>query len=171
METKKKTEQRVIRAALKTNDVTQVKVTFSKEPWTPEEFTSVFMAILETYTEGLLHNNSREAVFTHFNNVFGIFLQKLVPTSKHYELSEAHKAFKEHADETLTKDTEEIKKDNEENRLAAYILSRDILVTEIGLTEEAADLLLNKRLGLLKTPTKIGGEANDKSKKERNKKE
>lgn len=163
-ETKKKTEQRVIRAALKTDEVTKVKVSFSKEPWTPEEFTMVFMAILETYTEGLLQNNTREAVFTHFNNVFGIFLEKLVPTKKHYEMSEAHKAFKEHTDETLVKDSEEIKKDNEENRLAAYILCRDILVTEVGLTEEAADLLLNKRLGLLKTPTKVGGEDGDKEK-------
>lgn len=171
METKKKTEQRVIRAALKTDDVTHVKVTFSKDPWTPEEFTSVFMAILETYTEGLLTNNSREAVFTHFNNVFGIYLQKLVPEKKHYELSKAHKAFKEHADKTLTDDNSlALKTENEENRLAAYILARDILVTEMGLTEESADLILNKRLGLLKTPQK-GGEKDEKGKEEGNKKE
>lgn len=162
-ETKKKAEQRVIRAALKTDDVTQVKVSFSKEPWTPEEFTSVFMAILETYTEGLLKTNTREAVFTHFNNVFGIYLQKLVGTEKHYEMSEAHKAFKKHADTTLTKDTEETKADNEENRLAAYILCRDILTSEIGLTEESADLILNKRLGLLKSPE--GGEKVEEGKK------
>lgn len=163
-EIKKKTEQRVIRAALKTNDVTQVKVSFSKEPFTPEEFTSVFMAILETYTEALLHNNPREAVFTHFNNVFGIFLNKIISPEKHYEMSEAHKAFKEHADKTLTEDSLSVKMENEENRLAAYILTRDILCKEVGLTEEAADLILNKRLGLLKTPTKVGGENGKKEK-------
>lgn len=164
-ETKKKTEQRVIRAALKTDDVTKVKVSFSKEPWTPEEFTMVFMAILETYTESLLTNNSRESVFMHFNNVFGIFLQKLVPTDKHYELSEAHKAFKEHADATLTADTPEIAAENAENRLAAYLLARDVLVKEIGLTEESADVILNRRLGLLNSPQK-GGESNEKIKEE-----
>ena len=74
MKNEKKAEQRVIRAALKTDDVTQVKVSFSKEPWTPEEFTSVFMAILETYTEALLHTNTPEAIFNHFNNVKNIWI-------------------------------------------------------------------------------------------------
>ena len=61
-------------------------------------------------------------------------------------------------DNTLGKpETLEDKKDSESNRFAAYLLTRDILVNEMHLTEESADVLLNKRLQLnspLKSPSK-----------------
>lgn len=145
-----KQKEKVIRAALRTDDVTHVKVSFNNGVFTPEEFTSLFMAILETYTVGLLEKNSPEAVFTHFNNVFGIFLNKIVPEKDHYKLSKPHKEYKEHVDATLGREsTLEDKKYSEEVRMAAYLLAGDILTKEVGLTADAANLLLNTRLGLL----------------------
>lgn len=142
--------EKVIRAALRNGDDTKVKVDFRGGVFTPEEFTSIFMAILETYTAGLVKNNSREAVFEHFNRVFGIFLNKIVPEKEHYELSESHKKLKEVVDNTLGREeTEEDKKATEDNKFAAYLLCRDILTKEVGLTEESADVILNKRLGLI----------------------
>lgn len=145
-----KQKEKVIRAALRPDDVTHVKVSFNNGVFTPEEFTSIFMAILETYTVGLLEKNPREAVFTHFNNVFGIFLNKIVPEHEHYKLSQSHKEYKEHVDATLGREsTLEDKKYSEEVRMAAYILAGDILTKEVGLTPDTANLLLNTRLGLL----------------------
>lgn len=145
-----KTKEKVIRAALRTDDITQVKVSFNNGVFTPEEFTSLFMAILETYTVGLLEKNSAEAVFTHFNNVFGIFLNKIVPEKEHYSLSKFHKEYKEHVDATLGREaTLEDKKYSEEVRMAAYLLAGDILTKEVGLSPDSANLLLNSRLGLL----------------------
>ena len=130
----------------------RVKLTFSKKPFTPEQFTQIFMGILESYTVSLLETNTNEQVYEHFNNVFGIYLSKLLPADKIYEKSDAHAAFKETVDKTLGQEnTEEVQKETEDNRMAAYILCRDILVNEIGLTEESADLILNRRLGLLST--------------------
>jgi hypothetical protein len=130
------------------NDVvSQTKVEFSRNPISPEQFTPLFMGVAEAYAEQLLTTNEPESVYAHFNNAFGIFLRKLVPEAKVYELSEEHQKFKQHADETLGKPMDE--RDTEENRLAAYLLAKDILVHEAGLSEESADLILNKRLGLL----------------------
>ena len=70
--------EKVIRVALRNGDDTKVKVDFHGGIFTPEEFTSLWMAVLETYTVGLLEKNSKEKVFDHFNNVFGIFLNKIV---------------------------------------------------------------------------------------------
>ena len=138
-----------IKASLRTKDVDSVKVEFRGGAFEPAEFTSLFMAILETYTAGLLTTNSNEEVFKHFNNVFGIFLNKIVPEEEHYKLSDSHKALKEVADATLgRKETLEDKMDTTENRFSAYLLCRDILTKEIGLTEESADVILNKRLNL-----------------------
>lgn len=136
--------------------VSQTKVEFSKHPISPEQFTPLFMGVAEAYAEQLLTNNDPVAVYQHFNNAFGIFLRKLVPEDTIYDLSEEHKQFKEHADETLGKPYDE--KDTEENRLAAYLLAKDILTHEVGLTDESADLILNKRLGLL-APSEGGGDA------------
>lgn len=154
---------KVIKVSLKNNDDTQVKVEFHGGAFTPEQFTSLFMAVLETYTLGLLETNTPEDIFKHFNNVFGIYLNKLVPEAKHYDLSKAHKEFKEDVDSILDKPlTEEDKRENEDNRFAAYLLTRDILIKDIGLTEESADVLLNKRLNF---GTKLNnpGESNENS--------
>ena len=142
-----KKNEKVIRVAIRNNDDTKVKVDFHGGVFSPEEFTSMFMAILETYTLGLLEKNSREDIFNHFNRVFGIFLNKLVPEEEHYKLSESHKDYKEMVDATLGQP--EDKKNTEDNRLAAYILARDILITDVGMTEESADILLNKKLKLI----------------------
>lgn len=138
-----------------TDVVAQTKVEFSKNAITPEQFTPLFMGIAEAYAEQLLTTNSPEAVYQHFNNAFGIFLRKLVPEETVYELSDEHKAFKKHTDNTLGQEYDE--RDTEENRLAAYLLAKDILTKEAGLTEESADLILNKRLGLL-APARDGGD-------------
>lgn len=133
--------------------VAQTKVEFSKNPISPEQFTPLFMGVAEAYAEQLLTTNDPTSVYQHFNNAFGIFLRKLVPEDTVYELSEEHKAFKEHTDATLG--APEDKTDTEDNRLAAYLLAKDILTHEVGLTEESADLILNKRLGLL-APVRSG---------------
>ena len=146
---KSQNRTKVIKVSLKNNDDTQVKVEFHGGAFTPAQFTSLFMAILETYTLGLLKTNTPEDIFKHFNSVFGIYLNKLVPEHKHYDLSEAHKEFKDDVNSILDKPlTEEDKRENEDNRFAAYLLTRDILIKDIGLTEETADMLLNKRLNL-----------------------
>lgn len=152
---KKFSMTRYIKVYLDDNDSNEpkVKTVFSKKPFSPEQFTQIFMGILESYTVSLLETNSNEQVFEHFNNIFGIFLNKLLPADKIYEKSESHKAFKDAVDETLgAENTEEVQRETEDNRLAAYILCRDVLVNEIGLTEESADLILNRRLGLLNSP-------------------
>lgn len=130
--------------------VSQTKVEFSRRPISPDQFTPLFMGVAEAYAEQLLTVNSQEAVYQHFNNAFGIFLRKLVPEDYIYDNSEEHKAFKEHTDSTLGAEFDQ--RDTEENRLAAYLLAKDILTHEVGLTEESADLILNKRLGLI-TPS------------------
>ncbi len=142
--------EKVIRVAIRNGDDTKVKVDFHGGVFSPAEFTSLWMAVLETYTKGLLEKNSREDVFKHFNNTFGIFLNKLVPEKEHYKLSKAHKEFKKGVDKTLgRKETEEDKKYSEDVKLAAYILAGDILQKEVGMTEETVELLLNKRLNLI----------------------
>ena len=129
---------------------TRVKTVFSKKPFSPEQFTQLFMAILETYAVSLLETNTNEQVFEHFNNAFGIFLNKILPAEKIYEKSDAHAKFKDAVENTLGQEnTEDVQRETEDNRLAAYILCRDILTSEIGLTEESADLILNRRLGLI----------------------
>ena len=137
-----------------TDVISQTKVEFSKNPISPDQFTPLFMGVAEAYAEQLLTTNSPEAVFQHFNNAFGIFLRKLVTEEQVYQLSEEHKVFKEHTEETLGSAYDE--RDTEENRLAAYLLAKDILTHEVGLAEESADLILNKRLGLLAPATKGG---------------
>lgn len=139
--------------------VSQTKVEFSKNPISPDQFTPLFMGVAEAYAEQLLTNNDPVAVYQHFNNAFGIFLRKLVSEEDIYVLSKEHQEFKEHTDNTLGKPFDE--KDTEENRLAAYLLAKDILTHEVGLTEESADLILNKRLGLL-APVAEGGDGEEK---------
>lgn len=142
--------EKYMRVALRNGDFTKVKTTFSKEPFTPEEFTCLIMALLESYTERLLVNNDRKAVYEHFNNAFGIFLNKVLPEEDIYKVSEAHKEFKENADKILDRplSLEEAKED-ETNRMAAYLLAGDILQKELGLDRESVDLILNKRLNLI----------------------
>ena len=154
------TSTRYIKAFLDdTNpDSPKVKLTLSKKPFSPEQFTHIFMGILESYTASLLENNSNEAVYDHFNNAFGIFLSKLLPQDKIYERSEAHKSLKDTVDATLGQPNDETtQKETDENRLAAYLLARDILVTDVHMTEESADYLLGSRLGLVE-PKTSGGE-------------
>ena len=143
-------KEKVIRVALRNGDDTKVKVDFHGGVFTPEEFTSLWMAVLETYTVGLLEKNPKEKVFDHFNNVFGIFLNKLVPEAEHYELSKAHKSYKKKMDKILDRpETEEDKKWTEDVKFAAYLLTGEILQKELGMTAESANLILNKRLGLI----------------------
>ena len=141
--------EKVIRVALRNGDDTKVKVDFHGGVFSPEEFTSMFMAILETYTVGLLKTNSRKDVFNHFNNVFGIFLNKIVPEKEHYTLSKPHKQYKKDVDSTLGRPlTKEDEKYSDEVKFAAYLLAGDILQKELGMTAESANTILNKRLGL-----------------------
>ena len=161
--------EKCIKATLRNNDFTKVKVDFTNGHWTPEEFTCVFMAILESYTVGLLETNKKDDVSKHFNNAFGIFLNKIIPEEEIYALSEKHKEFAKVAKETLEKPlTEEDKKATEDNRFAAYLLCLDILTNEVGLTEESANTLLAKRLGMYELlPPKEEGKAHGKSKKKK----
>lgn len=147
---------REIKNAETGNVESQVQCQFSSKPFTAEQFISLMMGVMEAYAQQLLVNNKPEAVYDNFNSAFGIFLAKLVPEDYIYEHSEEHKAFKEHVDSTLGKDP-----DNEDifsNRMAAYLLCRDILTKEVGLSEESADLILNKRLGTLKVGDTADGE-------------
>lgn len=125
-----------------------VKCVFSKKPFSPEQFLSLMMGVMEAYAEELLTSNPKEAVYDNFNNAFGIFLAKLVPDSYIYEHDEAHKSYKESVDATLGGEPDEIA--NQTNRLAAYILARGLLI-EAGLTEETADMLINKHIEQDKT--------------------
>lgn len=144
---------KAIRVQLKDGDDTKVKVSFSGGAFTPAEFTSIFMAVLEEYTKGLLEKNTNEQVYEHWNNVFGIFLHKIVPQNIIYEKDASHKEFKKHIDETLgRKLTKEDVLETESNRVAAYILLRDILTNDLKLDEHSADVLINKKLGTLKAP-------------------
>lgn len=141
------------------NDIiSQTKVEFSKNPISPEQFTPLFMGVAEAYAEQLLTTNEPASVYQHFNNAFGIFLRKLVSEDEVYALSKEHAEFKEHTNSTLGAEFDE--KDTEENRLAAYLLAKDILTHEVGLAEESADLILNRRLGLL-TPKSTSTEGGD----------
>ena len=145
-----KPKEKVIRVAIRNGDDTKVKVDFHGGVFSPEEFTSLWMAVLETYTVGLLEKNTKEKVFQHFNNVFGIFLNKLVPETDHYKLSKPHKEFKKSVDKTLGREeTEEDKKYSEDVKFAAYLLAGDILQKELGMTEDSVNLILNQRLNLI----------------------
>lgn len=142
--------EKYMRVALKNSDFTKVKTTFSKDPFTPEEFTCLIMALLESYTERLLVNNDRKAIYEHFNNAFGIFLNKILPEEDIYKVSEAHKEFKENADKILDRPLSlEEAKENDTNKMAAYLLAGDILEKELGLDRASVDLILNKRLNLI----------------------
>ena len=146
-----KKNEKVIRVAMRNGDDTQVKVDFHGGVYTPEEFTSLWMAVLETYTVGLLEKNPRKKVFDHWNDVLGKFLNKIVPEKEHYVYSKAHKKFKADTDKILTRpETEEDKKYSEDVRFAAYLLAGDMLQKELGMTEDTINILLNKRLGLIK---------------------
>jgi hypothetical protein len=140
-----------------------VKVLFSKKPFTPEQFTSLVMGVFEAYAQELMTTNSPEAVYEHFNNAFGIFLAKLVPQDYIYEHSKEHAEFKEHVEDTLGQP--EDAKSTEDNRFAAYLLCHDILTKEIGLDHDSANLLLNKRLGLV-NPVEKAVETVENGKKE-----
>lgn len=160
-----KSQEKAIRVAIKNGDDTKVKVSFYGGVFTPEEFTALSMAMIETYAVGLLKTNDRKVVFDYYNNVFGIFLNKIVPEDKHYKWSKAHKKFKKVSDATLAREeTAEDRKETENNRFAAYLLCREILVNDIGMTEESADVLLNKKLKL--TETLNNSELGDKNEKE-----
>jgi hypothetical protein len=142
-----KSQTKAIRAAIKNGDDTKVKVSFYNGTFTPEEFTAVIMGLIETYTEGLLEKNAKEDVYDHWNRVFGIFLAKILPPKDIYSRDPSHKELKDLADDTLGRP--EDPKDTEDNRFAAYLLARDILIKDVGLDEKSADILLNERLGLV----------------------
>jgi len=144
---------KAISVAIRNGDATKVKIRFQGGMFTVEEFTSMFMGVLEEYTKGMIAANgkgSEAKVYDHWNRVFGIFLSKILPEDAIYERDPAHKELKEAADAMAS--APEDPAYTEEARAAAYLLCRDILVAEIGLTEESADLILNRRLGLLPKP-------------------
>lgn len=133
----------------KTGEVSSlVRCAFSKKPFTSEQFISLIMGVIEAYAQELLTTNTPEAVYDNFNYAFGTFLNKLVPAEYVYEHSEAHKAFKEHVDATLAQPADV--KDTEDNKFAAYLLCHDILTKECGMTHDSANLILNRRLNLMK---------------------
>lgn len=168
----KNLNDKCIKATLRNNDFTKVKVEFSNGYWTPEQFTCVFMAILESYTLGLLETNKREDVYKHFNNAFGTFLAKILSEEEIYKVSDKHKELKDVVDNTLSREeTEEDKKATEDNRFAAYLLCLDILTKEVGLTEDSANTLLAKRLGMyeLLPPEAKEGKTNGKGRKKKEK--
>ena len=138
------------------NIESQVQCSFSRKPFTAEQFISLMMGVMEAYAQQLLTNNTPEAVYDNFNSAFGIFLAKLVPQDYIYENSEEHKKFKEHVDSTLCREADE--SDTESNRMAAYMLCHDILVKEVGLDPDSANLILNRRLGTLKVGDSTDGE-------------
>lgn len=128
-----------------------VRVDFSRKPISPGEFTCLYMGVIEAYTELLLRTNSRKEVYTHFNNAFGIFLRKILPEQEIYETSAEHKKLKKMAEDTLMKPDDPYA--SETNRLAAYILAKEILRDEVGLSDASIDLILNRRLGLIPEDT------------------
>lgn len=158
-----KKNEKVIRVAIRNGDDTKVKVDFHGGVFSPEEFTSLWMAVLETYTVGLVEKNPKEKVFDHWNNVFGKFLNKIVPESIHYKRSKSHKNFKKETDKILLRpETEEDKKYSEDVKFAAYLLAGDILQKELGMTADSANLILNKRLGLVSPD--LGKKKNEETK-------
>ena len=150
-QTDKKKASKAIRVSIKDSDVTKVRVSFTGDGmFTVEEFTALFMGVLEEYTKGMIKANQPDGegkVYDHWNRVFGIFLSKILPEKRIYDRDQAHKELKELAEDTLSQP--EDAKENAANRLAAYTLARDILTEEVGMTGESADLILNRRLGLL----------------------
>jgi hypothetical protein len=138
---------KAISVAIRNGDDTKVSVSFKGAMFTPEEFTSVFMGVLEEYTKGMIAANgqgSEGAVYDHWNRVFGIFLSKILPESKIYERDPAHKELKERADAILRGGEAD-----PADRMAAVMLCRDILTKEVGMDEASADLILDRRLGLM----------------------
>lgn len=132
---------------LNKDDINRVEVKFSGDgAYTPEEFTSLFMAILDTYTEALLQTNERKQVYEYWNNVLGTFLGRIIPANEIYETSDDHKKLKEVVDKTLkTKPTKKNEKKTIENRLAAMVLAKELML-EAGLTEETVDMMLSKKI-------------------------
>lgn len=151
-------DEKKMKVSMVNGNDTKVKVTFQGGMLTPDEFTSLYMALLESYTESLLEKNPRKSIYEHWNRVFGIFLNKILTDKEIYETSSEHKEFAELVNSTLgAPETEEIKSQNEDLKFAAILLARDIMI-EAGLTEDTVDALLNKKLGLV-APT-LGGEEN-----------
>jgi hypothetical protein len=132
---------------LNKDDINRVEVKFSGDgAYTPDEFTSLFMAILDSYTEALLQTNERKQVYEYWNNVLGTFLGRIIPANEIYETSDDHKKLKEVVDKTLkTKPTKKNEKKTTENRLAAMVLAKELML-EAGLTEETVDMMLSKKI-------------------------
>lgn len=132
---------------LNKDDINRVEVKFSGDgAYTPDEFTSLFMAILDSYTEALLQTNERKQVYEYWNNVLGTFLGRIIPANEIYETSDDHKKLKEVVDKTLkTKPTKKNEKKTAENRLAAMVLAKELML-EAGLTEETVDMMLSKKI-------------------------
>jgi hypothetical protein len=150
---KRKAETRGIKVEIKTDNVDKVKIKFIGAMFTPEEFTSIFMGIVEAYSISLIEKNGKVPVFEHWNRVFGTFLKRILPEDMVYQTSEAHKKAKEAIDASLGKEDDiTTARNNETNRVAAMILAKDILL-EAGLEEKSVDVLINKKIGLI-TPTK-----------------
>jgi hypothetical protein len=104
------------------------------------------MAILDSYTEALLQTNERKQVYEYWNNVLGTFLGRIIPANEIYETSDEHKKLKEVVDKTLkTKPTKKNEKKTAENRLAAMVLAKELML-EAGLTEETVDMMLSKKI-------------------------
>ncbi len=150
---KRKAESRGINVTIKTDDVDKVKIKFIGAMFTPEEFTSIFMGVLEAYSISLIEKNGKLPVHEHWNAVFGKFLKRILPDKQVFEDSEAHKNAKEAIDASLGKEDDLLTaRNNETNRIAAMVLAKEILL-EAGLEEKSVDVLINKKIGLI-TPNK-----------------
>lgn len=145
--------KKYIKVAILANEVHEgknldlVRVEMDGQPFSVEEFTSLTMGLLETYTEGLLQKNDKKAVFDHWNSVFGKFLNKIYPDGQIYEVSEPHKQLKS------ALETKEDPAENHLNKVAAMVMARELLI-EAGITEETADYLIHKKIDVSKPQLK-----------------
>lgn len=146
----KKSPTRYLKAYLYENvkGETHTRVEFSKKPYTSEQFFPIIMGICEAYAEQLLSTNARTAVYDAFNSAFGVFLRKLLTEKEIYERDKEHKAYKEKVDAVL--DQPEDAKENDTNKMAAYLLVSEILSEDLGMDPDSINLILSKRLGTLK---------------------
>ncbi len=152
-----KKDVKAIRAAIKGSDDTRVKVSFFNGVPSPAEFTSMLMALLDAYSNGLLETNSREAVFDHWNAVFGAFLHRILPEEEIERRDERHREFVESVDEALGGEFDAA--DADRVKAAAYVLAGQIL-TDAGMDPDSVNVLLNRKMGRLSAP-KGNGEAGE----------
>lgn len=149
----KKKDVKAIRAAIKGSDDEHVRVSYFNGVPSPADFTSMLMALLDSYSNGLLETNSREAVFDHWNAVFGAFLHRILPEEEIEKRDARHKEFVESVDATLGAEFDPA--DSDRVKAAAYVLAGQIL-TDAGMDPDSVNVLLNRKAGRLAAPKADG---------------